>query len=708
MANNRIKSISHKLLKRGVAFAADPKGKKRAQLVNTVCLLGMAFCFCFAMMNVFQELYKPLVGLVMGFGLCAFIFFLNGSTSERHQKAARILLIFSAYTFYFANANFLFVGKLSEFFYIFIVILGMVLIDGLVYQIIILLVCILSFYLPNYFFQYYDNEVFGYANMGVLFITIFWLIRQLIDLNEQHEAKLIKDKQTILEQKQQIEEFNQLKSQFFTDLSHEIRTPLTLLQGYTESLIQSPGVSTHEQQRKFQIIQEQGENINNLLSNILGLSKMENQAFGLNTTLTNLSPFLDAIKSRFSFLFENKDIAFYLEQTKKEASVSIDPQLFEHALTNLLTNALKNTPPKGEVLIKTETDANHLLLKVIDNGKGIPKKHLTQIFERYFQVDKSMLSQGMGIGLAYTKRIIEAHGFNITVESKENIRTCFCIAMPLDKVIIEKEDNALSQTFAIGAHGKPHRVLLENEQKILAKNCKILIAEDNLQMQVFLTSVLEGYSLTFAKNGKDALNLLSKEVYDVLITDYAMPVMDGEELVQKVKSMNLQIPILVLTARTDNQAKRKMLRLGIDGYITKPFMREELLHYIEKSVTLMASIGKQQSGLDAQERKFIHDHAAIFNQELNEFIENNLRSHDFSVENIAAHFNISKSTLNRRVKSLLGQTTKQIIMEARLQKARNMFRSMPMAKNKEIAEAVGIKNSTYLNELMEKRFGEKP
>ena len=137
-------------------------------------------------------------------------------------------------------------------------------------------------------------------------------------------------------------------------------------------------------------------------------------------------------------------------------------------------------------------------------------------------------------------------------------------------------------------------------------------------------------------------------------------------------------------------------------------MREELLHYIEKSVTLMASIGKQQSGLDAQERKFIHDHAAIFNQELNEFIENNLRSHDFSVENIAAHFNISKSTLNRRVKSLLGQTTKQIIMEARLQKARNMFRSMPMAKNKEIAEAVGIKNSTYLNELMEKRFGEKP
>ncbi len=380
--------------------------------------------------------------------------------------------------------------------------------------------------------------------------------------------------------------------------------------------------------------------------------------------------------------------------------MSIDPQLFEHALTNLLTNALKHTPAHGEVRLTTHIDLECLYISVRDSGKGIPKEYLARIFERYFQVDETALSQGMGIGLSYTRQIVEAHGFGITVTSEPGQFTHFQISIPLESTIIEKPATTLEQV------PEKSQGQAETRQNDTRKNIRILVAEDNRQMRELLASMLQGYTLAFASNGKEALALLSREVFDLLVTDYAMPVMNGEELVEKVKSLNLKLPILVLTARADELAKRTMLRLGVDAYMTKPFLRDELINYIEKSIALMATLDQQQVALSNSEQKFLNDHATVFNQSLNEFIDKNMRSHNFSVENIAAHFNISKSTLNRRVKSLLGQTTQQIIMEARLQKARELYLTMPLARHKEIAEAVGIKNSTYLKKMMEKRFGE--
>ena len=697
MVAKQIKQFVTNLLKRGVSHSSDSKTRKRTQLVNIVCLFGMVSTFGVAILNLYQELYKSFIGVIFAFVLCTVIYLLNSNSNEKKQKAARLLLIASAFAFYFANANYLFTGKLSEYNYIFIVILTMVLLDSIVYQLVIFTICLLSFYLPNYFLHLYEGDVFGYTHNGLLFLLIFWLIRQLIDLNEKNEAKLLQDKLIILEQKQQIEELNELKSQFFIGLSHEIRTPLTLLQGYTESLMESKESISIEHKRKFQIIHEQGEQINDLISNILGLSKMDDKTFGLNTKLVTLSTFLDAIRSRFIFLFEKKNIAFELNQADEQIAIEIDTQLFEHALTNLLTNANKHTPINGEVRIETQIDTDHLYIKVVDNGKGIPKEHLSSIFERYFQVDESSISQGMGIGLSYTKRIVEAHGFEINVESQPNVRTCFSITIPIEKTKVEEPiDYFPESTLDVST------IIEAND-----KNRRILIAEDNSQMREFLASVLDGYHLTFAKNGKEGLAFLSRDVFDMLITDYSMPMMDGQELVQKVKSLNLLLPILVLTARVDAQAKRNMLRLGVDGYLTKPFVKEELLHNIEKSFALMSTIDKEKGELGTQDQKFINEHAAIFNQELNQFIDKHMRSNDFSVDTIASHFNISRSTLHRRVKSLLGQTTKQVIMEARLQKARELFLTMPHAKDKEIAEAVGIKNSTYLNDLMKKRFGDE-
>jgi signal transduction histidine kinase/DNA-binding response OmpR family regulator len=687
-------NLWRRLYQRGLSDSDSFKDKKRLQLVNTVCLLGMAANLLFAIVDVFQLLYKPIAGMLISLIFCVFIYGLNSAKNKKYRRLSRILLIIWSYIFIFLNSNFLFVGKLSEFLYLFVVVMAVILLDSFKLQVLILLICVGSFYLPNFLFPIYDPQIYGFANSALLFGFSFWMIRQLIDLNQQNEKKLLHDNEVIVEQKKQIEDFNQLKNQFFIDLSHEIRTPLTLLQGYLDNVMKSREIQNSDTIKKLEIIRQQGKNINGLVTNMLGMSKMENSNFGLNKKLISLSFLVDSIFSNFHYLFQQKDIKFIYKAFDKEVFVWMDAQLMSHAVSNLLTNALKYTTEKGLVTLGFRQDADHLAIVIEDTGIGIAQKDLDKIFERYYQVHDSAVSKGIGIGLSYTKRIVEAHGFSIEVSSELGKFTRFSILIPLDELIIETE------------HFEENSKAIDLSQKAtIEKGTKILIAEDNKQMQELLSMILEDYHLTFTSNGRKAMQALSANKFDMLITDYAMPEMDGEELVTKVKEMKLSLPIIVLTARADESAKLKMLRLGVDMYMMKPFLRQELIHNIDRSLNLVHKMHQSKKELSKSEQEYINQHATAFNQALNEFVEENMRSYDFSVESIASHFNISKSTLNRRVKSLLGQTTKQIIMEARLQKARSLFLERPYAKNKEVADMVGISNSTYLKELLEKRFG---
>ena len=168
-----------------------------------------------------------------------------------------------------------------------------------------------------------------------------------------------------------------------------------------------------------------------------------------------------------------------------------------------------------------------------------------------------------------------------------------------------------------------------------------------------------------------------------------MPVMDGETLVKQLKQQQDKTPVIVLTARTDHQGKLSMLRLGIDGYLHKPFMEEELLMNIKNSISLYKNIVEFDKDNSPETLKNLNEFADKFNTKLTSYINKNLNSPLLTVDTISEYMNVSRSTLNRKVKSLLGQTVIQLIQEARLEKARNLRAEDPFASKKQIAEAVG-------------------
>ncbi|MEO1023071.1 MAG: response regulator [Bacteroidota bacterium] len=690
---SRIKPILYS----GTSYLTHPKEIKRTVLVNTICLIGLLFGVTFIVIDFIQGWYEPLLGLVVGNVFNGLVFFLNTRANNHAKFAARVLLIVCSYAFFFANANFLFVGKMSEFFYFLIMIMTMVLIDSFIIQGVTLTICLISFYLPNMLFEWYDPEVFGYANMGVLFITTFWIIRQLINLNEEQQAQLTRDNNIILRQKNEIETYNEIKSQFFINLSHEIRTPLTLLQGYTEYLSASSDSLTNNQQQTITTIKEQGEHIGQMLTNLLTVSTLASPTLTLNKESISINLFADRLATRFTPVFEQKEIAFWHQLPQEMFTIDADRQLLESAVSNLLTNALKFTSKAGTVCLSVSREGQHLVISVSDNGPGIPEHEIPFVFDRFFRATNVISAEpGTGIGLSFTKNIADEHGFELKVSSNPFERTEFMLMIPSSSFRLETEE-------LLSDHTDPVIPDAESERNIK----KVLIVEDNAQMRTYVADMLRQFHVETASNGQAALSILAKKSFDVVITDYMMPGMTGHELVGKIKHLKPDLPIIVLTARADSPAKRAMLRLGIDAYITKPFVKEELLHTLQRSLRYQLKASEEQDSLPKAQKSFMEEHAQQFNEELNTFISTHLKSHNFSVERIAEHFDISKSTLNRRVKSLLGQTTKEIIKEARLQQARDLLIQKPNATQKEVARQVGIANSTYLFEQLEERFGIK-
>jgi signal transduction histidine kinase/DNA-binding NarL/FixJ family response regulator len=566
----------------------------------------------------------------------------------------------------------------------------------------VLAVSFLLFLTPYYFYVVYPEE---YVDRLIPFetICIFLVIVLIVNYFKQNNLnsenllslerdKVLSDKILLEKQKAELRELSEFKTHFYVNLSHEIRTPLTLIKGHSLQL--NFNDSEEKMEEKINIINSQVEQVEFIINNIMDISKIDNKDFHLDLAPVNISSFFDKHFSNFKNLFETKGVLFSLENRTQNLLFKVDNYLFSKSIDNLLSNALKFTKSGDAVVIKIYLQGVDLKVEVIDTGIGIPEEDIEKVFDRFFQSKNHITkSQGSGIGLSFTKSIIEAHNFSIDVKSISNISTIFSIQIPQE---------SLQESLNV-EHTKVLKEPSKNEIIVNSK-LKVLLVEDHNEMRKYIISLLDDYTVTEAENGEVALDILKRETFDVIITDYMMPVLDGKGLVTAIKSQNLKTPIIVLTARTDSDAKLKMLRLGIDAYLNKPFMKEELLMHIKKASKSFDVINKFDSKLKNEEKESLNKFAQKFNEDLNEFIFENMHSSIFGIETIADHFNISKSTLVRKTKSLLGQVPKDIILEARFQKARLILEENPTESKKNISEAIGIKNSFYFFKKMEERF----
>ena len=686
----------NKTLGLGVDESLNTKEKRRSRILNLATYISLFH-------SVFFLLYDGILGildiektitLTSEFLLFSLILYLQWN---RFYFIARILFFAVVFSILFYHCNYAFRGFYGEYQYIVLPLMSLFFFDQKHIHITLLIASILSFYLPNHFYDIYPNEYFGYFNVLLLFIGLFILVSYFKNENDKNELLLEKERDKVLEdkilleqQKRDLKELNRFKSHFFTNITHEIRTPITLIKGYADRLILTD--NNTENAENLGIIQSQAKNIEGIVNDLLDLSKIDANQLLLRTTPEELTGLVERMYGRYSKIFRDKGINLYLEINTFPIEVEIDKYYFEKSLQNILENALKFTSNKGEVIIAIDYEKS-LEISIYDNGIGIPEKDLENVFKRFYQSDNEISkSEGSGIGLSFAKNIIEKHGFEINVNSTLGVETKFTISVPNQYIVKHKIDHT--------NHTSPSSL---NPKEVINQDV-VLVVEDNVEMQNYLKLVLKDYRILVVSNGHEALKILKKESPSAIITDFMMPIMDGMEFIKELQNLSIKIPVIVLTARNEESDRLKMLRIGIDAYFTKPFIEEELLLRLSNSINYYRQIQSFEQNLPESEKLNLSNQQSDFYEQMLSIIEENYSSKSFGVEQLAEIMNISRSSLFRKTKFILGQTPNDVIKEMRFQKARLLLIEHPKMSKKELADAVGIYNATYFFNNLKNRF----
>lgn len=413
--------------------------------------------------------------------------------------------------------------------------------------------------------------------IGVLYEDFNNMLQQILN----REAARDKAERNLLEAKMKAEESDKLKSAFLANMSHEIRTPMNAILGFTELLtMPDSSISPEEKQNYIKLIHNSGNNLLQLIDDIIDISKIEASQLKIipkecdvNQTLMDIyESYLEIKKQKGK---ENIDLSVHLAEKKQNIIILTDPLRLTQIISNLIDNALKFTNEGfikfGYEIQKSDT----LLFYVKDSGIGMDQKKKELIFERFRKIedDKTKLYRGAGLGLAICKSLTELLGGKIWVESFRGSGSNFYFTIPFKKIqkIQKKKENST------------------NNKTYKWVNKTILIAEDEPNNYFYIEEVLKRTKakLIRATNGKEAVRLFKKhQDIDLIIMDIKMPEMDGFEATKQIKALNKNIPIISQSAYAMPVEIEKGYLLGINEYITKPVNPKKLLSVLNKYLDL--------------------------------------------------------------------------------------------------------------------------
>ena len=696
-----------RILDIGVTNNISKKETKKIKMLNISCVFWVFFAlFLIAKFLIFDANPLP-ISLFHCLTIVLLILIIYIQKLGKFLKA-RILFIAFLFINLFLISNYFKPSVLAEYFYILIPVFTLYFINNNKIQYVALVLSIILFYLPNQYWNHYPEFVFGSGNFLGVFLAPFLIIKYLMNLNTINETSLeiqknaaLEDKNIINDQHKKLEELSRFKSQFFINISHEIRTPLTLILGSADALNEHEVYQYNKSVRDIaNNINKQSKKIQTIVDDVIDLAKMNTNQFNLNLKEVSLSQFLNTSCLSFEPFFKQSNILFRYK-SNIDCNVSIDIVYLERALNNLIFNAIKYTPEGGVVSLtfdkKTETS---VVIRLKDNGIGIPDVDLKKIFERFYQSYNDInKSSGSGIGLAFTKEIVELLNGSIDVISKEGLGSEFLITLPVISFATEVNIKNDIKHSILNTKKRSYKFAANNSKK------KLLIVDDHEEMRIYIISLLKQYECIEATNGIEALSILKHTTIDMVITDYMMPKMDGYEFIKEIKKQKIKVPILMLTARTDFDGKLNVLRLGLDDYITKPFNKEELKIRISNILINNQSRNdfiksKEELNIDFGEEKFTNT--------LEKFIIEQCQDASFGIEEILEKFIISKSSFYRKIKMATGLSPNEFINEVKLQYARRLLTNNNEISLKELSHKLGFKQPQYFSKLYQKRFGKKP
>lgn len=540
--------------------------------------------------------------------------------------------------------------------------------------------------------------------------TIAYLIYIALILGLVAYLALRWNKYIRLKYKKQMEDFQTLKEKeiyeskikFFINLVHEVRTPLSLIKLPLEKL-------QEESDSKYLSVIDRNVNyLLGIINQLLDFQKMETGVYIQNLNLCHVNQLTESICDQFVALSELKGITFTIQLPEEAVMAVTDKDKTNKILVNLISNAIKYA--RSRIEIKLYASETHFSITVSDDGPGIPLQERERIFEPFYQMqDVKSLQAGTGIGLAYSKTLVESLNGSLSIEDSAWGGSVFTLLLPLGD--IASVENVKKQ---------PEELILEVPEEdstdhfdLQKRKYTVLLVEDNIDL---LNLTHEGLSEWFhvlkAHNGRKALEILALESPDVIVSDIMMPDMDGLELCRRLKDdMNYShIPIVLLTAKTNLEAKIEGFECGANAYIEKPFSIRQLRKQIENLLKSQLAYHKAMVELSGENRIALQGVSSQKDCELmlqiNKRVEEQLSDENFSVDTLAEVLNMSRSSFYRKIKALTGMPPNDYLKAVRLNKSAELLRQGERIS--EVYEKVGFSSSSYFAKCFKIYFGMSP
>ncbi|GGK06290.1 hybrid sensor histidine kinase/response regulator transcription factor [Parabacteroides faecis] len=525
-------------------------------------------------------------------------------------------------------------------------------------------------------------------------------------------------------EKERIEELNQAKLQFFSNISHEFRTPLTLIISQIELLLQSSSLAPSTYNKLLKIYRNT-HSMRALISELLDFRKLEQGHVKLKVYEQNIVPFLKEIYLSFYEYASSRSITYLFTSEKENINCWFDPKQMQKVFYNLLSNAFKYTKPRASIEMVIEENENTIIIKIIDNGIGINKEDINKIFDRFYQAGNQTSDTAQpstGIGLSLTKSIIELHHGKIQVESTPGYGSIFIVLLPKDRTHFKEEE---CQFVEPDNETIRNEILPESIIKELPESTSelsfadtdttytVLLVDDNEELLQILNSLFSPvYKVLLAHNGKEGLEIARNERPDIIISDIMMPEMSGTEMCLKIKNDFdiCHIPVILLTALSSTEQSIEGLQRGADDYISKPFNAKVLLarcnNLVRNRIILQKKFNEQKD-FDTQslasnpiDQKFMDT--------INKIIEENLNNMEFDMNTLAKELGLSRSSLYAKFKALTGMTPNDFVLNCKLKRAATLLTGRPDLQIAEISDMLGFGSPRYFTRCFKAQFDTTP
>ena len=536
--------------------------------------------------------------------------------------------------------------------------------------------------------------IWAFSLYLLLLSTIIYITFQL-----KLRAKLYKSRLEV-EHNERIreKEVAEMKMRFFSNISHEIRTPLTLIKGNVD-LLSKDLTEKNIKIASFSGLQYSTNRLLSLVNQLLSVQKLENDALDLKVRRDDIVQLTNRLIQPYRYVASSKEIAIELESDFDKLILPIDEDKYEKIMSNLLSNSLKHVKVQGLIKIKMEMleaaemasffgskammkDDSYVKISVIDNGIGIPKNDLGVIFDRFTQskIDKKKPDySGTGIGLNFTKRLVELHHGAIIARSKKNVETKFSFVLSLNDKTYKKDQWISADTTTQPSIPEKH---LEETISVNTNDDKplILLVEDDLELNRFISSSLKKqFNVISAYNGKEGIKLAQNQLPELIISDIMMPEMGGFEMCKRIREDDLisHLPIILLTAKTDTESKITGYEYGADDYILKPFEQNVLISRIKN---LIASRKKLQASykqgiLVEHEVEITNQFELNFVKRIESIVASEYQSPKLNVNFLASQMNMSRTNFYRKFMSVTDVSPKDFITKYRINKSIELIKS---------------------------------